>query len=166
MVTVSIHMLTLFAILGTLYAIRSKTCVSGDLIVNIPRTLRVVKSASTNPSWCQLLLMYYISTTTNGFHYTSPSEKPSTTGSVQVVCASSQWDAYLITYSERKFTRDYLWKGHLGTLPWRYTAQGPPITRYCCLQGVVAPSRRSSSAVFTELSLSQLSNTSTTVSAL
>ena len=73
-----------------------------------------MKSASTNPSWCQLLLVYYISTTTYEFHYTSPSAKPSKTGSVRVVCASSQWD--LTTYSERTFTRDYFVVGTLGKL--------------------------------------------------
>ena len=51
------------------------------------------------------------------------------------------------------------------TLPWRYRAQRPPINWYC-LQGAVGPARRSSSAVFTELSSPQLSNISTTVSAL
>ena len=61
--------------------------VSGDLIMSILRTPRAVKSASINPSWCKLLLVYYISTTTDVFHYRSPSAKPSTTGSVQVVCA-------------------------------------------------------------------------------
>ena len=76
-------------------------------------------SASINPSWCRLLLVYYIATdgfhfTSDGFHYTSPSAKPSTTGIVQVVCASGQWDAYLTTYSERKFTRDYVWMGNWG----------------------------------------------------
>ena len=86
---------------------------SGDLIMNIPGTSHAVKSASTNPSSCQLLL-YYMSTITGGFHYTSPSAKPSTTGSVQVVCASSQLDAYLTTHPERKFTSDYLWMGHWG----------------------------------------------------
>ena len=84
--------------------------------MNIPRTPLAVKSASTNPSWCQLLLVYYISTTTDGIHYSSPSAKPSTTWSVQVVCASSQWDAYLTIHSEGKFTRDNLWMGHLGEL--------------------------------------------------
>ena len=136
---------------------------SGDLIMNIPRTPSAVKSISTNTFWCQLLLVYYISTTTGGFHYTSLSAKPSTTGSVQVVCASSRWDAYLTTHSERKFTRDYLWIGHWGNSS--VEVQDTATTWYC-LQGAVGPARRSSSAVYTELPSSQLSNTATTVSAL
>ena len=69
---------------------------------------------------------------TDEFHYTSQSAKPSTTGTVQVVCASSQWDACLTTNSERKFSRG--------------TGQGA--------HQFVGPALRSSSAVFTELSSS------------
>ena len=76
----------------------SKTYVYGDVIINIPSTPRAVKSAATNPSWCELLMVYYMSTITGGFHYRSTSAKLSTNGSVQVVCASSQWHACLTTY--------------------------------------------------------------------
>ena len=116
MVPVSNNMLAVFAILGMWYAVRSNISASGDLIMNIPRISCAVKPASTNPYWYQLPLVCYNSTTTGGFHYTSPSAKPATTGSVQVVCASSQWDAYLTTYSERMFTRDYFVDGTLGKL--------------------------------------------------
>ena len=51
------------------------------------------------------------------------------------------------------------------THPWRYRTQRPPITWYC-LQGAVGPERRSSSAVVTELSSSQTSNTSICVCSL
>ena len=50
MVPVSFQMFTVFAILGMQYVVRSKISVSGDLIMNIPRTPRAVQSASTNPS--------------------------------------------------------------------------------------------------------------------
>ena len=105
--------------------------------MNIPRTPRAVKSASTNPYWCQLLLMYYISTTTYEFHYTLRPEKPSITRNVHVVCASSQWDAYLITYSERKFIRDCLRMGHWGNSSVEVQGTAPTnhlvlLARSCC----------------------------------
>ena len=67
------------------------------------------------------------------FHYRSPSAKPSTTGSVQVVWASSQWDACLTTYSERKITCG---RNIEDSLPWRFRAQRPPITWYCSQRAV------------------------------
>ena len=88
--------------------------------MNITRTPRAVKSTSTNPSWCQLLLVYYISTTTDGFHYTSPSAKPSTTGNVQIVCASSQW-VHIWPHFQKESSLEITCGWDIGgTLPWRY----------------------------------------------
>ena len=102
---------------------RTMTSVSGDFIITVPRNPRAVKSASAY--WCQVLFVWiYVD------HYWwiplyITIGEAFNKHECQVVYASSQWDACLTTYSQRKFTSGWLWMENWGTFSKEIQGRAP-----------------------------------------